>query len=504
MCDTIVVNRRFSEERQNILVKNSDRPLGECQPLGYFPAGTTREPLPFVKETDLGLFAGTGLSPEGSRYAVLGSRPYWLYGFEMGANEKGLFIGNEAEGSRCPAEKEEGILGMDMLRYALEAAATAQEAIRLIGELLARYGQSANASRLFDRRYENTYILCDPKETWVMETAGREWAAKKIPYFETVSNCYTIETEYDLCSENMVKTIRDNRWLHPEEPVNFAKAYTAPAPRQRMSVPRRNRMSKLMLDVLTSHIPEKEMDHFEDMLEKDSSDDKKILSALQTYGCRTGLEELSYILTDHFSEEINEGRFSRIGGENCSICMHANTRDEAQTAASMLMTYADGLGYRFRWAPASPCESVYLPVWWVTANGVSSGGPVLPELMSRGGETYDGASLWWVMERLVTLSSVDDSRYDYLIYRQLDDLSYEIRRDAANAETEAKALVKKGDLAGAQKLLDSLTARFAEELLHTAAALCEGISEEIRDAGGLYGPRKEFLEEYAARTQMPL
>lgn len=504
MCDTILVNRRFSELRQNILAKNSDRPLGECQPLGFFPAGTTRELPLFVKEENRSLFAGTGLSPEGSRFAVLGSRPFWLYGFEMGANEKGLFIGNEAEGSRCPAEKEEGILGMDMLRYALEAAASAQEAIRLIGTLLAEYGQSANASRLFDRRYENSYILCDPKETWIMETAGREWAAKKIPYFETVSNCYTIETEYDLCSENMEKVIRDNRWLHPGEPVNFAKAYTAPAPRQRMSVPRRNRLSKLMFDVLSSHIPEKELDHFEALLEKDSVNDKKILAALQNYGCRIRPEELSFLLMDHFEEEINEGRFSRLGGENCSVCMHANTWDEAQTAASMLMTYADGLGYSFRWAPASPCVSVPLPVWWVAAGDSTSAGPELLDLMRAGGETYDGASLWWVLERLVSLVSVDEQKYDSPVYVRLDELRFEIDRNARKAETEAAELVRKGNLTGAQKLLDRVTAEAAEELLHTAASLCEGISEEIAEDGGLYGPRKEFLEAYAARTQMPL
>lgn len=38
----------------------------------------------------------------------------------MGVNECGLIIGNEAEGSRCEGEKEEGLLGMDLLRLALE------------------------------------------------------------------------------------------------------------------------------------------------------------------------------------------------------------------------------------------------------------------------------------------------------------------------------------------------------------------------------------------------
>ena len=40
--------------------------------------------------------------------------------------------------------------------------------------------------------------------------------------------------------------------------------------------------------------------------------------------------------------------------------------------------------------------------------------------------------------------------------------------------------------------------------MQTLRALANQISEDIRRAGGLYGPRKEVLENYAQRVHMPL
>lgn len=44
------------------------------------------------------------------------SRPAWLWGAEMGANEHGICIGNEAVWTREPVSQEEALLGMDLVR----------------------------------------------------------------------------------------------------------------------------------------------------------------------------------------------------------------------------------------------------------------------------------------------------------------------------------------------------------------------------------------------------
>lgn len=49
-------------------------------------------------------------------HAVVLSRPAWLWGAEMGANEHQVCIGNEAVWGRESADAEEALLGMDLVR----------------------------------------------------------------------------------------------------------------------------------------------------------------------------------------------------------------------------------------------------------------------------------------------------------------------------------------------------------------------------------------------------
>nr|KAG5698746.1 hypothetical protein BaRGS_032165 [Batillaria attramentaria] len=61
-----------------------------------------------------------------------------MWGAEMGANDQGVCIGNEAVWTRLngPGDLEERLLGMDILRLALERASNASEAVDVIGQLI--------------------------------------------------------------------------------------------------------------------------------------------------------------------------------------------------------------------------------------------------------------------------------------------------------------------------------------------------------------------------------
>lgn len=452
-CDTFVLGKKFFSENKNCLAKNSDRPLGEAQPFAFFPGGDhadgemlkcTHLTIPQVRHT----------------YTVLGSRPYWIWGFEMGVNEKGLVIGNEAEWSRSEAETEEGLLGMDMLRLALERAANAKEGVTVIAELLEKYGQNANANPLFDRRYENSFLLMDPGEIWLMETAGRRWIAKKIEDWACISNCYSIGADYDMASADIETYAWEKRWLRPDEPFDFAKAYSLSG-KQVGSAPRWRRM-------------------------------RKLISAHNGPLDRHAIED---ILRDHFEDELTAPRWGGCAAAFSTICMHAAEWNASQTAASLISWWDDVLGPVSWYAPSLPCCSVYIPVYWTGST---------PNAMAHAEGTYDENTLWWVFQRLAMLVSVDEERFGPDVRKALVKLDGDITRTAAAMEERAKIAIANGRRKDAFGYLEVLTRSAVDETMAVMNDLITDISEKIQKDGGLYGVRKEFLEAYAGRVGMKL
>lgn len=49
-------------------------------------------------------------------YGVILSKPSWMWGCEMGANDQGVVIGNEAVWTNVEDATEERLLGMDLVR----------------------------------------------------------------------------------------------------------------------------------------------------------------------------------------------------------------------------------------------------------------------------------------------------------------------------------------------------------------------------------------------------
>lgn len=451
-CDTFALTGACYTGGANILCKNSDRPLGECQPLRYFPR-QSHEPGEKLQLT------GQTIDQTEVTWAMLGSQPYWIWGFEMGVNEWGLAIGNEAEHSQFPAEEEEGILGMDLLRLALERSKTAREAIGVITHYLSLYGQNANASMLGQQRYENSFMLVDPKEIWVLETAGRMWVAKQVTDWAAISNCYSIGTDFDLCHPELEGYARENRWLAPDESFDFSKACSKTAGHMGTAT-RWRRMCQRISQLRTL--------------------DEAAIKSIER---------------DHYEGEIIEPRFGGTYGGFTTICMHAPTPTGSQTAASLLAHWDDTLGVVGRYAPSLPCCSVYLPVYMTGK---------LPDAMTRGGERYDPESLWWRTEQLAMAISIDEERFGGPARAELRKLEEIIRDATEGTEACARALMAQGKTEEANALLDELTEQCVADMLRLTQHLTRDILDAVAALGGLYGPRKDFLKAYSQRTGLPI
>lgn len=219
MCDTFVALGTATKDGSVIFGKNSDRPQHERQPLVYFnkkkyppdsQVQCTYISVPQVDETN----------------AILLSKPSWMWGGEMGANEYGVTIGNEAIWTKEPYGGP-ALLGMDLLRLALERSTTADQALHVIIDLLETHGQGGGCAEHSNWTYHNSFLIADQCEAWVLETAGKWWIAQQIRNgVRNISNNLSIRTDFDLAREGIIDHAVNQNYCSSKDEFDFACCFS--------------------------------------------------------------------------------------------------------------------------------------------------------------------------------------------------------------------------------------------------------------------------------------
>ena len=384
MSDTLIVPPRASATRTMMIARNTSREPDEAQQIlqiapAAWDAGS-RVRCTYIE-----------IPQEPFTYGLVLSRPWWTWGGEMGANSAGVTISNEALYTRSTPGAD-GLIGPDLLRLGLERAATAHEALEVISALLEEYGQGGRCAIHGEQRNDNSFIIADAVEVWILETCGRTWAARQVTRPEAISNMPTITTDHEVSSEHCFEELREQRWLESDEPDDFALAITDQETTTRNDSTGRSMRAQSLLDGL-----------------------KRPASTT----------DLMRILRDHGDDE--DWRPDDVL-QPSTLCMHASPADDQprQTTASMVSVIDSHRPTHFFTGTAAPCVSLFRPVW---VDAVPMGFRPLPDRYA------DPMSLFWRHERIhrhalkdlpvaVTLVAGEGARWEASMVRNALALSH--------------------------------------------------------------------------------
>lgn len=276
-----------------LFAKNSDREADEPQLIEWHAARDCA-PGSTVRCT------WTTIPQSARTHAVVISRPMWMWGAEMGANEHGVVIGNEAVFTKERVPAEGGLTGMDLLRLALERGRSAAEAVQVIVSLNERHGQGGRMGYEDTRfRYFSSFAVADAGEAWIVETAGRNVATERVTGARSISNGLTI--------------------------AGFAEAHS---------------------DVVRTGVSECRA---------------RRVRTTASVGRAIGVADLAAALRDHGNAEWP--RYAAINGAMAAPCMHAGGLLAAsQTTASWISELSPAGDHHFATGTSAPCLSVFKPL----------------------------------------------------------------------------------------------------------------------------------------------
>lgn len=362
MCDTIVALGNSTRDGSVLFGKNSDREPNESHNIIHLKR-TKHQPNSKVRCT----YISVPQVEETNEVLLL--KPFWMWGCEMGANEYGVTIGNEAVWSKEPY-RDTGLLGMDLMRLALERAETAEKALDVIIELLEKYGQGG-ACGYTDKKlkYHNSFIITDHNEAWVLETADKYWIAEKVKDIRTISNTLTIGNEFDKIHPTLISHAIDEGYCKSENDFNFAECFIP-----RFNINQIGAKGKVRKECTTNR--------------------------LRKFKGKITPEIIMSTLRDHNIKLSEQDEWDPSQGSMKSPCMHYTSFiTPSQSVGSHVAHLKQDMQIHWVTGTSAPCTSIFKPIFLPKCGVTMS----LPRAEGK----YNQNTLWWRHEKLHRLVLMD-------------------------------------------------------------------------------------------------
>jgi len=364
-----------------VFAKNSDRPVGEVQlavPFGRRPTAGCTLRTQYLSIGDTGA------------HAALLSCPTWLWGAEHGVNEFGVAIGNERVATvHDAAQARPGLIGMDLVRLGLERARSAEEALDILVDLITTHGQGGIADAAHQSAYDSSFLIADPRQAFVLDTSGTDFAAAPFPRGAAISNRLSVGSGWTRGSPGLEPGDDFGRFRDPDASTDSADLRLAAS--RRFLDGQGATAGGLTPAATAAHL----RDHGNGPWGAPGA-----AGAAQPPPSANGTEPASGV----------------------SVCMHLS--GGSVTAASLIVELptdlAAGAPLRAYVALGSPCVSIYVPAFVRTAAGPP---PFVPKELSS-------ESMWWAADVLRQRVEADPAAIG-LIREVLDPVEAELWFEAA-------------------------------------------------------------------------
>ena len=378
MCDTVAALAQSTRDKTVLFGKSADCEVNEANALTRIPGKVhlkgeavriTHLVIPQVEET----------------YEVMLTKAFWTYGCEIGINEYGLAMGEEAVfTTEMVDEKKDGIIGPDLMRLGLERARNCQEAISVMTGLLETYGQGGSAELKGNSHFDSSFLMADTSEAYILETAGRKWAVKKIDSVGSISNLLGIGKDWTQCS---VKGANNGE-------LDWAATFGLPEVPPNLGSPDRQSTTYNCLALAAGGITAKTI----------------------------------FDLMRHH----NEGYHPSTADVHHNICIHAGPQEHRWWQADGVMVTDVGEDGAIIWVTGTSgtCVSIFKPVFL---------GVDLPDIGPTPTEHFDPRSLWWKHELLHRRAMADFVRLVPEIREDFDALEAEFLEQAVPVRRGTKA-----------------------------------------------------------------